>query len=50
MNSKAFYREADLLHPWVQENMNSVCVAMVASTVALLLPLEPEWLEWALTY
>ena len=40
MNSKAFYRQAKLLHAWVQYNMNSVCVALVASTEALLLPLK----------
>jgi hypothetical protein len=40
MNSKAFYRQANLHHAWVQDNMNSVHVALVASTVApLLLPL-----------
>jgi hypothetical protein len=44
MNSKAFYRQANLLHACVQDIMNSVCVAMVVSTVALLLSLKTEWL------
>jgi len=44
MNSKAFYRQANLLHAWLQDNMNSVCVALVASTQALLLPMKTDWL------
>jgi hypothetical protein len=50
MNSKAFYERADSLHPCVQENMNSACVALIASILTLLLPLKIEWLESSLTY